>query len=52
MAALGRGLTFRRFIAADIRSILDAGTGVADVVDEGMPVDHDLPAVPVRDLSI
>jgi transposase len=51
VAALQRGLTFRRFTAADIRSILDAGTGVADIVDEGVPVDHGLPTVPVRDLS-
>ncbi len=51
VAALQRGLTFRRFTAGDIRSILDAGTGVAEVVDEGPPVDHGLPAVPVRDLS-
>ena len=51
VAALQRGLTFRRFTAADIRSILDAGTGVAEVVDEGPPVALDLPPVPVRDLS-
>ena len=51
VAAPGRGLTFRRFTAADIRSILDAGTGVAEVVDDGPPVDHGLPTVPIRDLS-
>ena len=51
VAALGRGLTFRRFTAADIRSILDAGTGVAELVDEGPPVDHGIPTVPIRDLS-
>lgn len=51
VAALRRGLMFRRFTAADIRSIMDAGTGVAEVVDEGMPVDHGLPVVAVRDLS-
>ena len=51
LAALQRGLTFRRFTAADIRSILTAGIGVADVVDEGLPVDRGLPQVAVRDLS-
>lgn len=51
VAALQRGLMFRRFTAVDIRSILDAGTGVVEVVDEGPPVDHGLPAAPVRDLS-
>ena len=51
VAALQRGLTFRRFTAADIRSILDAGMGVADVVNEGPPVDRGLPQVAVRDLS-
>lgn len=51
LAALGRGLTFRRFTAADIRSILDAGTGVAEVTNEGPSVDHGLPAVATRDLS-
>lgn len=42
---------FRRFTAADIRSILTAGTGVAQVVDEGVPVALDLPQVSMRDLS-
>ena len=51
VAALERGLTFRRFTAADIRSILAAGTGVAEVVDEGEPVALDLPTVTMRDLS-
>lgn len=51
LAALQRGLTFRRFTADDIRSILQAGTGVATVVDEGQPIDRGLPAVAVRDLS-
>ncbi|MDP8929971.1 MAG: hypothetical protein M3O70_15740 [Actinomycetota bacterium] len=36
VAALERGLMFRRFTASDIRSILAAGVGVADVVDEGV----------------
>ena len=51
VAALQRGLTFRRFTAADIRSILDAGIGVAHLVDEGVPVPLDLPEVAVRELS-
>lgn len=51
VAALERGLTFRRFTAADIRSILDAGVGVAQLVDEGDPVAIELPKVAVRDLS-
>lgn len=51
VAALERGLMFRRFTAADIRSILQAGIGVAQAVDEGPPVDHGLPQVAVRDLS-
>lgn len=51
ICALGRGLTFRRFTAADVRSILAAGAGVHAVVDEGRPVDLGLPPVAVRDLS-
>lgn len=51
VAALERGLTFRRFTANDIRSILTAGAGVAQVVNEGVPVDRGLPQVAVRDLS-
>lgn len=51
IAALRRGLTFRRFTAADIRSILAAGVGVHAVVDPGEPIDLGLPAVAVRDLS-
>jgi transposase len=51
IAALERGLVFRRFTAADVRSILEAGVGVADVTDEGDTVDLDLPHVEVRDLS-
>jgi len=51
VGALTRGLMFRRFTAADIRSILAAGVGVHAVVDEGEPVDLGLPTVAVRDLS-
>ena len=51
VAALARGLTFRRFTADDIRSILAAGPGVPDVVAQGTPVDLGLPEVAVRDLS-
>jgi transposase len=51
IAALERALVFRRFTAADIRSILAAGTGVAQLVDEGAPIALDLPQVATRDLS-
>lgn len=51
VGALTRGLTFRRFTAADIRSILAAGAGVHAGADEGEPVDLGLPTVAVRDLS-
>ena len=51
VAALERAAAFRRFRAADVRSILEAGPGVADVVDEGEALVVDLPAVPVRSLE-
>jgi hypothetical protein len=49
-AALERALMFRPFTAADLRSILTAGTGVAQLVDEGVPVALDLPQVAMREL--
>jgi transposase len=51
VAAIERARTFRRFRAADMRSILEAGAGVADIVDEGSPLLIDLPDVAVRPLA-
>jgi len=50
-AALERAHAFRRFRAADVRSILEAGAGVPNVVDEGTPLDGDLPVVSTRSLD-
>ncbi len=51
VAALERAAAFRRFRAADVRSILEAGPGVPTVVEEGEALVVDLPAVPVRSLE-
>ena len=51
VAALGRAVEFRRFKAADVRSILEAGAGVADVVAEGEHLALGLPAVSSRSLD-
>jgi transposase len=51
IGALDRAVQFRRFRAADVRSILEAGPGVATLVDEGEALVLDLPAVPVRPLE-
>ena len=51
IAALSRAVEFRRFKAADVRSILEAGIGVADVVGEGDVLDMGLPEVPTRSLD-
>jgi transposase len=51
VAALGRAVEFRRFKAADVRSILEAGAGVATVAAEGVDLGLGLPEVPVRDLA-
>jgi transposase len=50
VAALERGVEYRRFSVADVRSILDAGVGVAGPAAVGQPL-AGLPAVPVRPLS-
>jgi transposase len=52
LPALERAVTFRRFTAADVRAILDAGAGVPTPTPpgRGLPVAH-LPTVPTRDLS-
>ena len=49
-AALERALAFRRFGAADVRSILAAGSGVPRR-SAGERLAMDLPAVPVRSLA-
>jgi hypothetical protein len=50
VAALERALVFRRFRAADIRSILEAGAGVSRPRASGADL-AGLPAVPVRPLA-
>ena len=39
LAALERAVTFRRFKAADVRSILEAGVGVVGVAEQGAHLD-------------
>ncbi|MET0729181.1 MAG: IS21 family transposase [Acidimicrobiales bacterium] len=51
IAALERAVAFRRFKAADVRSILEAGPGVPTITTEGTTLDLDLPQVPVRTLD-
>jgi transposase len=51
VAALERGITFGRFRAGDIRSILAAGAGVARPTQPGDALVVDLPAVATRPLS-
>jgi hypothetical protein len=51
VSALQRGVEFRRFRASDIRSILEAGSGAAAVVDAGDALVLDLPVVPTRSLD-
>jgi transposase len=51
VAALERALAFRRFRAADIRSILAQGPGVQITTPVGGPLPVDLPAVSVRSLA-
>lgn len=51
VAALGRAVEFRRFKASDVRSILEAGLGVVEVVGEGELLALDLPEVPTRSLD-
>jgi hypothetical protein len=51
VAALERAVAFRRFKAADVRSILEAGAGVPTVVDQGDALTLDLPSVPTRSLD-
>ncbi len=51
LAALERALAFRRFRAADVRSILAAGAGVPHTTVPGAALTVSLPAVPVRPLA-
>jgi len=51
VAALERALAFRRFGAADVRSILVAGIGTPGLRRAGERLALDLPAVPVRPLA-
>ena len=51
LSALERAVTFRRFGAGDVRSIIAAGAGVPGVREPGERLSVELPAVPVRPLS-
>jgi hypothetical protein len=50
-AALSRATRFRRFRAADVRAILEAGRGLPTPVRAGQQLRLDLPIVPIRPLS-
>jgi hypothetical protein len=51
VAALQRAVQFGRWRAADVRSILEAGAGVARPTRPGEALVLELPFVPTRDLS-
>jgi transposase len=51
LAALERAVTFSRWRAADVRSILAAGTGVAVPTPAGQALVLTLPSVPTRSLA-
>ena len=51
IAALERAVAFRRWRAADVRSILAAGTGTPQPRPAGDALVIELPTVPVRPLS-
>lgn len=51
VAALERATVFRRFTAADVRAILDAGVGAPAVTQPGLPLEVDLPTVATRSLA-
>jgi hypothetical protein len=50
-SALSRATRFRRFRAADVRAILEAGRGLPTPVRAGQQLPLDLPSVAVRPLS-
>ena len=51
VAALHRAVAFRRFRAADVRSILAAGTGTPQPRTAGDALILDLPVAPTRSLD-
>jgi transposase len=51
ITALGRATRFRRFKAADVRAILEAGRGLPMPVRAGQQLTLELPEVPVRSLA-
>ena len=51
LAALGRAVAFRRWRAADVRSILAAGAGTPDPTATGQALVIDLPVAPGRSLA-
>lgn len=51
LVALERALAFRRFRAADVRSILAAGAGTPTIRAPGERLTIELPTVPVRSLA-
>jgi hypothetical protein len=51
ITALGRATRFRRFKAADVRAILEAGRGLPTPVRAGQQLVLELPQVPVRSLA-
>lgn len=51
VSALARAHRFRRYSATDVRAILVAGAGVAEVVPPGAPLTLALPAATTRPLS-
>jgi len=50
-AALDRAVAFSRWRAADVRSILAAGTGTSQPSPAGEALVLELPVVPVRSLA-
>jgi hypothetical protein len=51
VAALHRAVAFRRFRAADVRSILAAGAGTPQPCPAGEALILDLPVAPTRSLD-
>ena len=51
VGALQRALRFGRYRAADVRAILAAGAGVAEIAAAGTPLQLELPAAPARPLA-
>jgi hypothetical protein len=51
IGALSRATRFRRFKAADVRAILEAGRGLPTPVRPGQHLQLDLPIVPIRPLT-